>query len=77
MTKKKVKEACAESERKERVEKVTQLLSGVHYKTQEDKEAAILSFSKANLSIEEIENLVIPLKPDYLQGQVYKWVCTR
>ena len=58
--------------RKARVEKVTQLLSGVHYKTQEEKNQAILSFSKANLSIGEIENLVIPLN-----RTIYKVKCIK
>lgn len=69
---KKVKSGCEESDRRERVEKVTELLSAVYYKTPEDKDAAILSFTKANLTLGEIEKLIIPLKPDYLAGQVYR-----
>jgi hypothetical protein len=67
---KKVKDACQESENRERVEKVTQLVSAVHYKTQGDREEAILSFSRCALSISEIENLIIPMKSDYLAGQL-------
>ena len=90
---KKVKEACEESDckdkkkesesrvdismhdieaRRERVEKVAKILEGVHYKTESDKAEAIMSFSKANLSYDEIEQLVRPLHPDYMTGQVYK-----
>ena len=52
--------------RRERVEQVQELLSSVHYKTEEEKDAAIISFTKANLTIEEIESLTTPLRADYL-----------
>ena len=58
--------------RRERVEAVQELLSAVHYKTSEDKDAAILSFTKCALSIPEIEQLIKPLRSDYLAGQIYK-----
>ena len=44
----------------------------MHYKTESEKAEAILSFSKCTLSIPEIEQLVIPMRADYLVGQVYK-----
>ena len=58
--------------RRERVEQVQELLSSIHYKTVEEKDQAILRFTKANLTIEEIEQLVKPLRSDYLAGQIYK-----
>ena len=66
----KLKNACEEAERRERVEKVASILEGVHYKTETEKAEAIMSFSKANLSYEEIEQLVRPLRPDYMTGQI-------
>jgi hypothetical protein len=70
--KEKLKSACEESDRKERVERVSKILEAVKYPTETDRAAAILSFSKANLSLEQIETLVKPLRPDYLEGQIYK-----
>ena len=70
--KEKLKSACEESERRARVEHVAKILEAVHYKTESDKAEAIISFTKANLSLEEIETLVKPLKPDYLAGQEYR-----
>lgn len=71
-----LKEACAkeEAEIRERVEKVAAILEAndIHYKTETAKAEAIISFAKANLSYEEIEQLVKPLSPDYLAGQIYK-----
>ena len=61
--------------RRERVESIQNLLADIHYKTEEDKDQAILSFTKCALSIPEIEKLVIPLKPGYLSSkdaQLYK-----
>ncbi len=69
--KEKLKSACEESDMKERIEKVAKILEGV-YKTESDKVDAIVSFTKANLSLEEIEQLVKPLRVDYLADQVYK-----
>ena len=70
--KEKLKSACEESERRERVEKVAKILEGVHYKTESDKAQAIMSFSRANLNYEEIEQLVKRLRPDYLAGQEFR-----
>ena len=70
--KEKLKSACEESDRKERVEKVASILEGVHYKTETDKAEAIISFSKANLTYDEIENLIKPLRSDYLEVQMSK-----
>ena len=58
--------------RRERVEQVQDLFQNINYKTEEEKDQAILSFTKANLTIEEIEQLVKPLRSDYLAGQIYK-----
>ena len=70
---KNLKSACEQEDaRKERVERVSQILEGVHYKTESEKAEAIISFSKANLNYEEIEQLVKRLRPDYMTGQVYK-----
>lgn len=70
--KEKLKGACEENDRKERVERVSQILEAVKYKTEADRAAAILSFSKAKLNYEEIEQLIKPLRPDYLAGQEYR-----
>ena len=69
---KKVKNACEDSERRERVEKISNILEGVRYNTESEKAEAILSFSKANLNYDEIEQLVKPLRPDYMVGQEYR-----
>ena len=63
--KKKVKQGCEESERRERVQKVAAILKEIPYETERLREDAILSFSKANLTIEEIDGLVNPLRPSY------------
>ena len=68
----KVKEGCEESDRRERVEKVMELLQDVHYKTESEKDAAILSFTKANLTIDEIDMLVNPLRAGYKNDQTSK-----
>ena len=79
---KNVKEGCGECkeevkesnsmgeirERRERVEQVMELLEDVHYKTESEKDDAILSFTKANLTIDEIVKLVRPLRADYLSN---------
>lgn len=51
--------------RRERVEKVIDLFQDVHYIHEKDREDAIISFTKANLTIEEIDMLVNPLRPSY------------
>jgi uncharacterized protein YeeX (DUF496 family) len=66
----KVKQACpdedkAVQERRERIEKVAQLLSGVHYKTETEKAEAIISFSKSKMELSEIEFIANTLRPDY------------
>ena len=72
--KEKLKSACEESDRRERVEKVVAILEAahIHYKTESAKAKAIVSFAQANLTYEEIEQLVKPLSPDYLIGQEFR-----
>jgi hypothetical protein len=81
--KEKVKSACEESEksniyaidesdRKARVEKIAHILEAVKYPTSEDRLEAVLSFSRSTLNEQEIEAVVKRLRPDYLEGQIYK-----
>lgn len=51
--------------RRERVEKVIELFRDVHYVHEKDREDAIISFTKANLTLEEIDMLLNPLRPSY------------
>lgn len=60
--KEKLKNACKESERRN---KVSSILEGVIYPTNEDRQWAIDSFVNCRLNIEEIEQVVESLKPDY------------
>ena len=69
---KKVKSGCEESDRKARVEKVAAILKDLKYKTESDRLQAVLSFSRSSLSEAEIDMLCKPLRPDYLEGQIYK-----
>ena len=62
---KQIKSACEESERKERVLKITALLSDIDYEDQETKDAAILSFAKSAMRIEDVEFIANTLKPGY------------
>jgi len=62
---KKLKQACSECNDKDRRLEIAKILSGVQYKTKQDHEDAIESFFKCKLSIEEIEQLAKPLRPDY------------
>lgn len=55
--------------RRERVEKIQSMFSDIHYKTQEVKDANILSLTKANLTIEEIEQIISSLRPDYMKSK--------
>ena len=66
---KKVKEACEESDRRERVERVASILEGVSYATDKDRQEAITSFTNAKLTLEEIEMLTRPLKAEYLSAK--------
>jgi hypothetical protein len=70
--KEKSKSACEESELRERTEKVAKILEAVRYPTESSRLEAIISFSNANLNLEEIEQLVKPLRPDYLVGQEFR-----
>jgi hypothetical protein len=45
--------------------KIIALLSGIPYKDDKECYEAIESFTKANLSFEEVEVLVRPLRPEY------------
>ena len=67
---KKVKEACASTEMKERIEKVAKILEGVHYKTESDKLDAVVSFVKSTLSEAEIEQIANTLRPSYRTDSV-------
>lgn len=51
--------------RRERVESIQNLFKDIHYKTSEEKDSVILSFTKANLTIDQIAKLVEPFKPEY------------
>ena len=62
---KKVKEGCEESDRRERVLKITALLNDVKYDDQETKDAAILSFAKSAMRLEDVEFISKTLKADY------------
>ena len=77
---KRVKEGCSEcsedknkessmDERRERVEKVMDLLRDVHYKTEQEKDAAVISFVKSSMSISEIEFIASTLRPDYTKSK--------
>ena len=61
----KTKEACEESDRRDRVLKITALLNDVKYDDQETKDAAILSFAKSAMRIEDVEFIAKTLKPGY------------
>jgi uncharacterized protein (DUF1697 family) len=67
--KEKVKEACPDEDKAilERASKVAAILeaNNVKYKTETEKAEAILSFTKSNLSEEEIAFLARTLSPDY------------
>ena len=66
----KVKSACEAEEaqiKQERWNKVAYILKDVeHYRTKEAFEEAVNSLTKANLSLEEIEQIAVRLRPDYL-----------
>ncbi|MGC2426776.1 MAG: hypothetical protein WA421_07065 [Nitrososphaeraceae archaeon] len=47
------------------MEKVIELFRDVHYVHEKDREDAIISFTKANLTLEEIDMLLNPLRPSY------------
>ena len=84
MNKNKTKEACeckdknkesSIDERRERVAKVQELFRDIHYKTEQEKDDAIVSFVKSSMSIPEIEFIASTLSPDYTkskEAQVYK-----
>lgn len=57
---KKNKEACECST--ERKAQVRTALYGAYFESSSDRDSAIESFTKANLTIDEIEKLVAPLK---------------
>jgi uncharacterized protein (DUF1697 family) len=66
-----LKQACPdEDENKailERASQVAAILEAakVHYPTETEKAEAILSFSRANLSLQEIESLARTMSPQY------------
>ena len=71
----KLKSSCAESDRKARVEKVASLLKTVPYKTESDRLESTTSFARSSLTEGEIETVIKPLKPEYLESknaQIYK-----
>jgi hypothetical protein len=68
----KVKEACEESDRRARVEKIAKILEAVKYKTETDRLEAVLSFSRSKLTEGEIAHIMAPGKEDYNTGQVDK-----
>jgi hypothetical protein len=73
----KIKEACEwkdkeVEERRQRVEKIMDILSDIRYANTEARDAAVLFFSKSAMTTEEIERIMVPGKPDYLAAQIYK-----
>ena len=60
------------ADRKARVGKIAKILEAVKYKTETDRLEAVLSFSRSSLTEGEIEHIMSPGKPDYLEGQIYK-----
>jgi hypothetical protein len=73
-----VKEGCQESERREREQRVDQIIDlvrDIDYGDSDIKAANILSFAKSNLTIDEIAKLVEPFKEsykDHKNAQVYR-----
>ena len=61
----KTKEACEESDRRDRVLKITALLNDIKYDDQETKDAAILSFARSAMRIEDVEFIANTLKEGY------------
>ena len=58
----KIKESCIESDMRERVTKIAAILeaANIHYETETDKANAIISFAKANLTYEQVKDLIKP-----------------
>ena len=55
--KEKLKNACEETDRKARVQKVAKILESVKYPTETDRLEATLSFARSTLNEQEIEQL--------------------
>ena len=66
----KVKSGCQESDRQERVDKIIDLMSDIDYGDDQDLKAHnVLSFSKSNLSLDEIAKLLEPFKEGYKESK--------
>lgn len=52
---------------KQRKREIRKISKDAFYKTREDRKAAMESFHKSALSIDEIERLVQPLKKEYYE----------
>jgi len=59
---KKVKQACTECEKKDRLIAIQTIMAGIPYDNEEPRNSALKSFFNANLTLEEIDALTKPLK---------------
>jgi len=59
------KESGEQRDRRLRVEKIQEIVTGINYASEEEKSAAVLSFARANLTYQEISKIAETLKAGY------------
>lgn len=62
---KRLKDGCDMSDLVDRKNKITEILIGAKYPSANEFNGAVESFSKSNLSVEEIESLVRSMTSEY------------